>query len=124
MVSPCYKENFWKGEREEKNNKKKKKQTEGLPERLADLWVNQDKALVVSQPVTDESLRQLEITRKNGGPKSSVRMWNHRKRICPSSNTRQKLVLRSHIHEYGHVRNRHVMFITTEHIKNRNLKNT
>ena len=27
-------------------------------------------------------------------------------------------MLRSHIHEYGHVRNRHVMFITTEHIKN------
>ena len=24
-------------------------------------------------------------------------------------------MLRSHIHEYGHVRNRHVMFITTEH---------
>ena len=33
-------------------------------------------------------------------------------------------VLRSHIHEYGHVRNRHVMFITIEHIKDRNLKNT
>ena len=27
-------------------------------------------------------------------------------------------VLRSHIHEYGHVRNRHVMFINIEHIKN------
>ena len=24
-------------------------------------------------------------------------------------------VLHSHIHEYGHVRNRHVMFITIEH---------
>ena len=33
-------------------------------------------------------------------------------------------VLRSHKHEYGHVRNRYVMFLTTEHIKNRNLKNT
>ena len=33
-------------------------------------------------------------------------------------------MLRSHIHEYGHVRNRHVMFITIEYIKNRNLKNT
>ena len=33
-------------------------------------------------------------------------------------------LLRSHIHEYGHVRNRHVMFITIEYIKNRNLKNT
>ena len=29
-----------------------------------------------------------------------------------------KLMLRSHIHEYGHVRNRHIMFITIEHIKN------
>ena len=34
------------------------------------------------------------------------------------------VVLRSHIHEYGHVRNRHEMFITVEYIKNRNLKNT
>ena len=34
------------------------------------------------------------------------------------------IMLRSHMHEYGHVQNRHVMFITTEHIKNRNLKNT
>ena len=34
------------------------------------------------------------------------------------------IVLRSHIHEYGHVQNRHVMFITIEYIKNRNLKNT
>ena len=34
------------------------------------------------------------------------------------------ILLRSHIHEYGHVQNRHVMFITIEHIKNRNLKNT
>ena len=33
-------------------------------------------------------------------------------------------MLRSHIHEYGHVQNRHVMFITIEYIKNRNLKNT
>ena len=33
-------------------------------------------------------------------------------------------MLRSHIHEYGHVRNRHVMFITIEYIKNRYLKNT
>ena len=35
-----------------------------------------------------------------------------------------QLMLRSHIHEYGHVRNKHVMFITIEYIKNRNLKNT
>ena len=28
------------------------------------------------------------------------------------------ILLRSHIHEYGHVQNRHVMFITIEHIKN------
>ena len=28
-------------------------------------------------------------------------------------------MLRSHIHEYGHVRNRHVMFITIEYIKNK-----
>ena len=34
------------------------------------------------------------------------------------------VLLRSHIHEYGHVRNRHVIFITIEYIKNRNLKNT
>ena len=27
-------------------------------------------------------------------------------------------MLRSHIHEYGHVRNRHVMFITIRYIKN------
>ena len=27
-------------------------------------------------------------------------------------------LLHSHIHEYGHVRNRHIMFITIEHIKN------
>ena len=27
-------------------------------------------------------------------------------------------VFRSHIHEYGHVQNRHVMFITIEHKKN------
>ena len=33
-------------------------------------------------------------------------------------------MLRSHIHEYGHVQNWHVMFITIEYIKNRNLKNT
>ena len=33
-------------------------------------------------------------------------------------------MLRSHIHEYGHGQNRHVMFITIEYIKNRNLKNT
>ena len=43
------------------------------------------------------------------------------KRLCCSS---LLLLLRSHIHEYGHVRNRHVMFITVEYIKNRNLKNT
>ena len=34
------------------------------------------------------------------------------------------VMLRSHIHEYAHVQNRHVMFITIEYIKNRNLKNT
>ena len=34
------------------------------------------------------------------------------------------ILLRSHIHEYGHVQNRHVMFITIDYIKNRNLKNT
>ena len=33
-------------------------------------------------------------------------------------------VLRSHIHEYDHVQNRHVMFLTIEYIKNRNLKNS
>ena len=27
-------------------------------------------------------------------------------------------VFHSHIYEYGHVRNRHIMFITIEHIKN------
>ena len=27
-------------------------------------------------------------------------------------------MLRSHIHEYGHVQNRHVMFITIDYIKN------
>ena len=27
-------------------------------------------------------------------------------------------MLHSHIHEYGHVRNGHIMFITIEHIKN------
>ena len=27
-------------------------------------------------------------------------------------------MLRSHIHEYGHERNRHVMFITIDYIKN------
>ena len=26
-------------------------------------------------------------------------------------------MLHSHMHEYGHVRNRHIMFITIEHIK-------
>ena len=31
-------------------------------------------------------------------------------------------MLSGHIHEYGHVRNRHVMFITIEYIKTRNLK--
>ena len=34
------------------------------------------------------------------------------------------LLLHSHIHEYGHVQNRPVMFITIEYIKNKNLKNT
>ena len=28
------------------------------------------------------------------------------------------LMLHSHIHEYGHERNGHIMFITIEHIKN------
>ena len=27
-------------------------------------------------------------------------------------------MLHSHLHEYGHMRNRHIMFITIEHIKN------
>ena len=40
------------------------------------------------------------------------------------SNGNEVPVLRSYIHEYGHVQNRHVMFITIEYIKNRNLKNT
>ena len=30
----------------------------------------------------------------------------------------RRLVLHSHIHEYGHVRNKHRMFITIVHIKN------
>ena len=34
-----------------------------------------------------------------------------------SSDHRVVTVLRSHVREYGHVRNRHVMFITIEHIK-------
>ena len=29
-----------------------------------------------------------------------------------------KRLLHSHIHEYGHVRNGHIMFITIEHIMN------
>ena len=28
------------------------------------------------------------------------------------------LLLHRYLHEYGHVRNRHIMFITIEHIKN------
>ena len=37
---------------------------------------------------------------------------------CKKHLKNQEELLRSHIHEYGHVRNRHVMFITIEHIKN------
>ena len=45
-------------------------------------------------------------------------------KIKPNQICTDDKVLCSHIHEYGHVRNRHVMFITIEYIKNRNLKNT
>ena len=29
-----------------------------------------------------------------------------------------EVLLRSHTHKYGHVRNKHIMFITIEYIKN------